>query len=827
MLLSHGATGGRYSYDDVLAIVRAPHDLDKPDRAVDAAKFFDPEWTLRLARVLAFQQLRDTDLPDALALCEFLYQFHGGKQIKSRREELKPVLEKLHIELLFRLGNYDRARALLPDTDIADEHRLYLGTDLINPFVDAQGGDYCNWLELVNRTWTAAGLEPIELSGGGATPFDLIRCQPGSVITDGPLVSVIMTTYRPDGSLLTSIESIMAQSWQNLELILVDDGSPADYKAFIEQCLAMDNRIQLLMQPENGGTYLARNAGMHVARGEFVTFQDSDDWSHPRRLELQVERLLTNPNLMATRSIAVRVSESLILQRFGYGPIRPNASSLLFRRDPVINKIGYFDSVRMGADSEYHRRIETVFGKRGEDVVEDVPAPLAYIRMRDKSLSRNDFSAGWHHGSRYSYQTIYAHWHAEIAAGSADPHLPQMLRVRPFPAPARFAIDPADRFEPRQYDVVFLSEWRRYGGPQKSMIEEIRALKARGMRIGIAQMESFRFMTTKRDPLCFMIRELIIDGTVDHLLLDQLCEIRLLIIRYPPVLQFPPEVQVGLRAQQILIVANQSPAECDGSDRRYDVTECTKNARELFGVDPVWVPQSPTLREILKPLVRPDLLAGFDMPGIIDPDEWITPRKHFRGTHPIIGRHSRDDPMKWPADANTLARAYPAEFDVRIMGGHKSVQTLLESLVLPPNWTSYDQDTMSARAFLFQLDFFVYFHHPQLVEAFGRAILEAIASGCVVILPHHFIDTFGAGAVYCNPDQVKATVERYYDDHQLYQAQSDRAIRHVRETFGHESYADLVSHLLTHANQGHDWDIAEIRPGPGIIERPVMPPTRS
>ena len=68
----------------------------------------------------------------------------------------------------------------------------------------------------------------------------------------------------------------------------------------LARAVALDPRIHLVKQPVNQGTYAARNAGLDAAAGEFVAFQDSDDWSHPRRLELQVRPLLENPRLVAT-----------------------------------------------------------------------------------------------------------------------------------------------------------------------------------------------------------------------------------------------------------------------------------------------------------------------------------------------------------------------------------------------------------------------------------------------------------------------------------------------------------------------------------------------
>jgi glycosyltransferase involved in cell wall biosynthesis len=65
----------------------------------------------------------------------------------------------------------------------------------------------------------------------------------------------------------------------------------------------------------NGGTYVARNAGLDAATGDFVTFQDSDDWSHPLRLERQVAPLLADEAIFSTTSTGMRVTPDLVLTR--------------------------------------------------------------------------------------------------------------------------------------------------------------------------------------------------------------------------------------------------------------------------------------------------------------------------------------------------------------------------------------------------------------------------------------------------------------------------------------------------------------------------------
>jgi glycosyltransferase involved in cell wall biosynthesis len=80
---------------------------------------------------------------------------------------------------------------------------------------------------------------------------------------------------------------------------------------------ALGDRIRLVKLAVNAGTYAARNAGLEAAGGEFAAFQDSDDWSHPRRLELQVRPMLEDRRLVATTSDGLAVTDQLMLSRPG------------------------------------------------------------------------------------------------------------------------------------------------------------------------------------------------------------------------------------------------------------------------------------------------------------------------------------------------------------------------------------------------------------------------------------------------------------------------------------------------------------------------------
>ncbi len=92
-----------------------------------------------------------------------------------------------------------------------------------------------------------------------------------------PLISVIVPVYKVEAYLEECVNSIRCQTYRNLEIILVDDGSPDKSGEMCDALAKEDPRIRVIHK-ENGGLSSARNAGLDVANGEYVSFVDSDDW---------------------------------------------------------------------------------------------------------------------------------------------------------------------------------------------------------------------------------------------------------------------------------------------------------------------------------------------------------------------------------------------------------------------------------------------------------------------------------------------------------------------------------------------------------------------
>ena len=92
-----------------------------------------------------------------------------------------------------------------------------------------------------------------------------------------PLVSIIIPVYKVEKYLHRCVNSVLSQTYKNIEVILVDDGSPDGSPAICDEYAQTDDRVRVVHK-QNGGLSSARNAGMAVASGEYIGFVDSDDW---------------------------------------------------------------------------------------------------------------------------------------------------------------------------------------------------------------------------------------------------------------------------------------------------------------------------------------------------------------------------------------------------------------------------------------------------------------------------------------------------------------------------------------------------------------------
>jgi SAM-dependent methyltransferase len=658
-------------------------------------------------------------------------------------------------------------------------------------------------LSLINAVLADHGLEPLALADA-RQPLTIDNivvpdCTPRSL--DGPKVTVIVPSFNAQSSISTALSALIGQTWDNLEILVVDDASDDDTCSIVNDWTKQDSRIQLIQSPENTGPYVARNLGLAAASGEFVTVHDADDWSHPRKIERQAQHLVKKIGSVANLSQCSRVSTDLRFElklrdgRFLY----KNMSSFMFRRVPVLKEAGYWDSVRFSGDSEFIKRLIRIYGDGA--VVNLTTGPLSFARFCSSSLTGNAHFGypGFFMGARKAYLEAYTQWHGEEAA----PFVEFPLKSRPFSvvAPMLPREMPSLATQVDHLDVIIATEFRLTGGTISSTLEEIHAQKTLGLQTGVIPLS--RYDLNPKNPWNPKILK-IIDGHSVHLLAygqEVTCD--LLIVRHPPVLQehqcFLPKVN----AKHVIVVVNQAPFrdyQIKGS-QLYSADRCQQNLMRLFACEQVvWHPIGPAVRAALL-----DHLGGIegievaddDWVNIIDVEKFRVPARE-RGSRPVIGRHSRDQYVKWPDNREELLKIYPDQepFEVKVLGGAETPKQLLGEL--PENWTVYPFDSMPVTQFLAEIDVCVYFTHPGLIEAFGRTPLEAMAAGIPVILPEDFRPLFREASLYATPDEVQEIVMQLHLDQDYYMRVVERGLEFVNENFGYLRHRRRLAQYVTH-----------------------------
>ena len=117
------------------------------------------------------------------------------------------------------------------------------------------------------------------------------------------LVSVIVPIYKVEPYLYRCIDSIINQTHKNLEIILIDDGSPDNCAQICNEYAAKDNRI-IVIHKKNGGLSDARNAGLDICKGDYISFIDSDDWVDEKYIEVLL-------GLAANKNADIAIAENI------------------------------------------------------------------------------------------------------------------------------------------------------------------------------------------------------------------------------------------------------------------------------------------------------------------------------------------------------------------------------------------------------------------------------------------------------------------------------------------------------------------------------------
>ena len=343
------------------------------------------------------------------------------------------------------------------------------------------------------------------------------------------------------------------------------------------------------------------------------------------------------------------------------------------------------------------------------------------------------------------------------------------------------------------HDVAILSDFRYPGGTSASIAAEVHAQAEAALSTVLVHVPSPH--QPRALPFSPRISDLLRDGAATLAREDEPVRARLLLIRQPRIftedLLTPPRV----RADRSVMVINQPPGDAENPFRYYDFAAVRERVHRYFGDEVSWAPISSQVRDQVLEVAPDARLAGDDWHEIIDVAHWWQDRDSFVGDMPVIGRHGRADPVKWPRDPEQILAAYPETGDLRVRvlgGGEIAVKRLGRQ---PANWDVVRFGAEAPDEFLRTIDFFVYFHDPEWLEAFGRTILEAMASGIPVILGEHFRPSFADAALYCTPAEAPALVQELYADPDRYRAVVSRAREFAERRYGHQSHLARLADL--------------------------------
>jgi hypothetical protein len=352
------------------------------------------------------------------------------------------------------------------------------------------------------------------------------------------------------------------------------------------------------------------------------------------------------------------------------------------------------------------------------------------------------------------------------------------------------------------YDLAILGDFRYPGGTSVSLAEELKAQTAGGYTTALVPMRTPQLKRKRRfHPQLIGCIQAGMGRLVDP---DASLRVKLLVIRHPALLNEDPVPRPRVAADRVVMVANQPPVDRTqpGSNFYYDVAAVDGRLHEQFGEGVLWAPIGPEVRQGLTEAGVELNLANADWHNVLDPDEWRADRSSFVSDRPVLGRHARPHWKKWPASAEQVLAAYPDDeaVEVKILGGGEVAAEIIGRI--PANWTLYPFNSLPPRRFLREIDFEVYYHHPGWIEAFGRTVVEGLASAAPTIVPPHFERLFADACVYAEPDQVLETVWRHYEDPALYRDRAERGHQFVRDNFSHDVHRARIAALAGDPSNG-------------------------
>ncbi|MEI3609578.1 glycosyltransferase family 2 protein [Pseudogracilibacillus sp. SO10305] len=507
--------------------------------------------------------------------------------------ELFRQMTIVEAECYEQLNKLDEAKLLLTKLQNKDSHPD-ISLALANTISDIN-----EKLIHVNKVYEQYSLQPIFFGQGDNVSYDDLQTKDmDHQVLNGPKISVILPAYNCENEIKTAIESLLDQTWKNIEVLIVDDCSTDGTFNVAKEYEQKDKRIKVLQTPENSGPYVARNLALEIANGEYITVNDADDWSHIQKLEIQVKHLIINPTIIANTSQLSRLTEDLLFYRRGTRGryLFSNMSSLMFRRKEVLETIGYWDSVRFAADGEYKRRMTLAFGN--EAVVDLETGPLSLPRQAAGSLtSSSSFGYnGYFIGARKEYVESFTYHHS-----TNQLYYPKTQKKRLFPIPYPMKPNQPSPNRIVTVDIIIVADFTRLKRKMKQqIIHDIEMNKQLGYKTGLIQMHIYD--TEKSNSFDKDIRKIIDGELVRMIVYGEHIQSILTIVYDLRTLHVKQEYIPLVKTVNTLVIIDEKPTMKynDKVIKSYQFRLCTKQIMGYFNKRGRWYPYDEKVREQLK-----------------------------------------------------------------------------------------------------------------------------------------------------------------------------------------------------------------------------------
>lgn len=680
---------------------------------------------------------------------------------------------------LIKLQRYREANELI-DTALDDRTRsaiylsdyLFLKSSIVRRLNPGEEGEK-EQLELFANAFKSMGLAPVEKRyPNAAFYFGNLTASASTRTTDqGQKVSIIIPAFNAAGSISYVVNSLQVQTWRNIEIIIVDDCSTDNTCAVVREIMAFEPRVRLICKPVNEGAYPARNTGLREATGDLIMVHDSDDWSHPQKLEIQIRALNKTPGAVASMSNWIRVDDEFMPSVHS----RPRNTikslsfpSLLFKKE-IIEKIGPWAAVRVSGDAEFKTRIERYFGS---DAIARISKVLSISLSREGSLTQNNATHinTLHFGLRWQYLNLYDYFHSQQLRH--DPDCDNCAAVSSAVIGNR-----SKRGELiESFDYVFVSDFVSDG----PLLKYVAAACSAGAKVAVYHWRNFEEDAAL--PLSRQLYALCLQHRVGLLTCCDSVQAKLVIFGNLEILRFRQDRFPSISASNVIgLIQRKSPLFSTQMHEQKFLVQLKATTRALLGKEMRLVPSSPRLTSCLHDLGLQREVDAEALPPAVDILFWcdreikggMREKNHVEIVYPIGARPVLTPPQliqvktQFEEERNSANVSLPRE---RVALHYRELDLVNASVA-------------ASKEMISSADFYMYYPQADDYGEFESGVLEALALGIPVMLPPELESIFGDSPIYARPDEAEAQLLEIWHDQDRYLACARRGREFIRTKF--------------------------------------------